>query len=270
MNVSVRLSGCSAFERVPPLRAITPRLLVSVREAAEVPAALAGGAEILDVKDPAAGSLGCPAPQVLAAVAERLRHHATHVPLSVAWGDLPEFVPQRLDHLPPAVRWVKVGFAGCRELPDWPARFRAVCQLVAEQTRLRPRADRPAVQMVAAAYADFHRAHAPSPGDVLAVAREHGCAGVLLDTYDKHAGRLPDWIAPDELAAWIGAARDYGLFTAVAGSLTLGDLSWLVPLRPDIIAIRTAACRDGQRTHAVDAEALRRFRERLSLLAPGH
>lgn len=265
MKVSVHLPGCSACEGVVARRAPAPRLLVSVREAAEVPAALAGGADILDVKDPAAGSLGCPAPHVLAAVAERLRHHPTDVPLSVAWGDLPEFVPQRLDHLPAEVRWVKVGFAGCRNVPDWPARFGMVCQLLAERTRSRPHANRPAVQMVAAAYADFHHAQAPSPHDVLAVARAHGCAGVLLDTCDKHAGRLPDWIAPDELAAWISTARDHGLFTAVAGSLAADDLPWLLPLEPDIVAIRTAACREGQRAHPVEAEAIRRFRARLSL-----
>lgn len=268
MNVSVRLPDGSLRAVVPRQRATAPRLLVSVRAADEVPATLAGGADILDVKDPAAGSLGCPAPHVLAAVAARLRQLAPDIPLSVAWGDLPEFAPSRLDHLPPEVRWVKVGFAGCQNLSDWPARFRMVCQLVAERACRDLHGERSAVQMVAAAYADFHRAHAPSPFEVLAVAHEHGCAGVLLDTCDKHAGRLPDWIAPDELARWIGAARQQGLFTAVAGSLALGDLPWLLPLQPDIVAIRTAACRDGHRAHPVDAEAIRRFRAHLAVFSP--
>ena len=44
------------------------RLLVSVVDADEVEAALAGGADIVDVKNPAEGSLGAPVPALLRAV----------------------------------------------------------------------------------------------------------------------------------------------------------------------------------------------------------
>lgn len=41
------------------------RLLVSVRDAGEARAALAGGAEIVDAKDPARGSIGAVSPEAL-------------------------------------------------------------------------------------------------------------------------------------------------------------------------------------------------------------
>ena len=56
------------------------RLLVSVRSAEEVSAALAGGADIIDAKEPARGSLGRVTPAVLSAIAART---PASVPLSV-------------------------------------------------------------------------------------------------------------------------------------------------------------------------------------------
>ena len=60
------------------------RLLVSVRSAEEVSAALAGGADIIDAKEPARGSLGRVTPAVLSAIAACT---PASVPLSVALGD---------------------------------------------------------------------------------------------------------------------------------------------------------------------------------------
>ena len=62
------------------------KLLVSVIDAAEARLALAGGVDIVDVKNPAEGSLGAPAPGVIAQVRDVLSAHA---PLSAAIGDLP-------------------------------------------------------------------------------------------------------------------------------------------------------------------------------------
>src|SRR5215217_923277 len=61
------------------------RLLVSVRSAAEVSPAVAGGADIIDAKDPAHGSLGQVGAAELAAIA---RAAPAGAPLSVALGEL--------------------------------------------------------------------------------------------------------------------------------------------------------------------------------------
>ena len=57
------------------------RLLVSVRSAAEVGAAVAGGADIVDAKEPATGSLGAVSRRVLREIALGL---PADVPLSIA------------------------------------------------------------------------------------------------------------------------------------------------------------------------------------------
>ncbi|NBW96041.1 MAG: hypothetical protein EBR28_04765, partial [Planctomycetia bacterium] len=60
-------------------------VLVSVRNAVEVVAALAGGAHVIDVKEPARGSLGRAAPEAVAAVAAAV---AGAVPWTMAAGEL--------------------------------------------------------------------------------------------------------------------------------------------------------------------------------------
>src|SRR5205823_7974852 len=94
-------------------------LLVSVRSVPEAEAALAGGAQLIDVKEPARGSLGRADAATVAAV---VRQVAGRRPVSAAGGELLE---------PPAslntsgVSYVKWGLSGCRSLADWRARLQA-------------------------------------------------------------------------------------------------------------------------------------------------
>src|SRR5918911_1695842 len=62
------------------------KLLVSVVDAAEARLAVAGGVDVVDVKNPAEGSLGAAAPGVIAEVREAI---PAELPLSAAIGDLP-------------------------------------------------------------------------------------------------------------------------------------------------------------------------------------
>jgi uncharacterized protein (UPF0264 family) len=96
------------------------QLLVSVRSADEVEAALAGGADIIDAKEPANGSLGAVSPATLAKVASRI---PAVQELSIALGDVRTVAEvitsiDRLE-LPPrtAPTYLKLGFAGV-ESPD--------------------------------------------------------------------------------------------------------------------------------------------------------
>ena len=62
------------------------KLLVSVVDAGEARAAAAAGADIVDVKNPAEGSLGAPSPAVIAAVRAAV---SAELPVSAAIGDMP-------------------------------------------------------------------------------------------------------------------------------------------------------------------------------------
>src|SRR3954470_8139299 len=63
------------------------KLLVSVVDAGGARAAAAAGADIVDVKNPAEGSLGAPSPAVIAGVRAAV---PAPLPVSAAIGDMPD------------------------------------------------------------------------------------------------------------------------------------------------------------------------------------
>lgn len=225
-------------------------LLVSVRSAAEAHDALAGGADIIDVKEPGHGPLGRAAATVWRATAQVV---AGRVPVSAALGELAE---QDAHPEPEAAAWeslefAKLGLAGCARMTDWRSPWRkAIAGL--------PSSVRP----VAVSYADWRRIDAPPPCDVLETGASCGCTAWLMDTYDKTNGGLLSHVTPDDLAQWIADARAYGMVVVLAGSLTHETLAQVLPLAPDFIGVRGAVCRDG-RGGALDAELVRRLASRL-------
>ena len=203
------------------------RLLVSVVSADEARAALRGGADIIDVKDPTTGPLGAPDPAVLAEVVAAVVGAA---PVSVALGDLP-VTPPSVD----GVAYVKAGLRG----NDADA---AVAQLIALR-------EATGTDVIAAAYADAGALDPPAlgPAALPEVVARSGAAGALVDTYVKDGRGLYGWLSPTALEALI--ARTPGTF-AVAGQLRLEDLG---RVRADIVGVRSAVCRGG-RTGRLDAD----------------
>src|SRR3954467_11639502 len=94
------------------------KLLVSVRSAAEVSPALAGGADIIDAKEPSQGSLGPVGPGVWAKIAAEVPGQCW---LSAALGDCrtadeARAIISSLALRPrPGPQFVKVGFQGVAE-----------------------------------------------------------------------------------------------------------------------------------------------------------
>jgi uncharacterized protein (UPF0264 family) len=224
-------------------------LLISVREPSEVAAALAGGATIIDVKDPAAGSLGAAAPATAGAVARAV---AGRVPWTIAAGEVAaataDEIRRWLDAVavaaggpPAAVKFGLAGMAGGAWREAWAAALAAVPR---ESVR------------VAAAYADWRRAGAPHPLDVVAAGADLGCGVWLVDTADKSAAGLLDVCATDELVSWIEAARAAGMRVAVAGKIGLGQIPQVRRAGADVVALRSAVCSNG-RSGAVDSALVR-------------
>jgi uncharacterized protein (UPF0264 family) len=114
---------------------------------------------------------------------------------------------------------------------------RAVATLRAVRAALPDR-----IAVVVAGFADFERAAAPSPRDLPALAREAGAQGCLLDTAVKDGRGLFDWLDDAGLLDLVGACRAHGLLSALAGSLAAADLPRLLPIGPDIVGVRGAAC----------------------------
>jgi uncharacterized protein (UPF0264 family) len=229
------------------------RLLVSVRSADEVNAALAGGADIIDVKEPSRGALGAADPDVVRAVAAQV---PSSIPLSVALGDPADAAGVQATVSRLALRReageaiLKLGFAGTPTEIDAAKHLMAAIDTVGSGT---------APTLVTVAYADWPRAGAPSPSAVVRAAAGAGAGGVLLDTFIKDGRDLFHSISPEALKRWIEEARSVGLLVAVAGSLDSGGISRLREASPDVVGVRGSAC-DGGRLGRVSAERVRVLR----------
>jgi hypothetical protein len=219
------------------------RLLVSVVSAEEARHALAGGADIIDVKDPGEGALGAPSPRVLSEV---VRVVGTSAPVSVALGDLPNLphtaaLAARGAALSGA-GYVKVGLRGVRELDGAVTLVSAVAAAV-----------RPPVAVIAAAYADADALDPPAlaPALLPALVDRAGISGALVDTFVKDGRGLYGWLSESEVADLIARTHMAGGSFAIAGQLTRGQLRRVTA---DVVGVRSAVCRGGDRAAELDAE----------------
>lgn len=231
-----------------------PQLLVSVRDVAEARSALAGGADLIDVKEPAAGPLGRSGRETIEAVAALVRRQAPDTPVSAALGELPECLvrPEPLDY---SVDYLKIGLAGAG--PAW----RDELDLLRDRSIRSGDAFGP--RWIAVAYADWQRAAAPEPAVILEYALEADCPGLLVDTYGKGGEGLLRHLPAAALEDLIRTAHDEGLFVALAGQVRESDLAELVGCDPDILAVRTSVCAAGERRGPVAEPSVREFRRRL-------
>jgi hypothetical protein len=213
------------------------KLLVSVVSAEEAQSAVAGGADIVDVKDPGEGALGAPAPRVLADVVRAVGGAA---PVSVALGDLPDLphtaaLAARGAALSGAA-FVKVGLRGVREVDRAVAIMSAVAEALGPDTAV-----------IAAAYADADALDPPAlaPARLPALVERTGIAGALVDTFVKDGRGLYEWLTEAELREVIDRTHAAGGSFGVAGQLRLGELC---RVDADIVGVRSAVCRGGDRT----------------------
>jgi len=228
------------------------RLLVSVASAGEVEAALAGGADIVDAKDPRKGALGAVPLVVLQAIHAAV---AGARPVSAAIGDATD--DAAIERTAAAfaeagAAFVKVGFAGIRSA----ARVAALTAAARQGAGTASGGD---TGVIVVAYADAGRAASLSPAALADVAARSGARGVLLDTADKTGPGLRALAGPAALARWVARAHDCGLLVALAGKLTVDDVAVMRDAGADIAGVRGAACDEG-RTGTVNVERVRQLR----------
>jgi uncharacterized protein (UPF0264 family) len=226
-------------------------LLVSVRSAAEATEALAGGASIIDVKEPLAGALGAASPAVIGAIA---REVGSQRPWTVACGELGDGVDAIAARVAGAVNSLaagavppaafKVGLAGMADAA-WRDALAAVRDRVPG-----------GIAHVAVAYADWRRAAAPPPEEVIEAAHALACGVLLIDTFDKESAGLLGTVPAPEIVGWVARGRHHGLAVALAGRVALAEIPAVKSLGPDVVALRSAVCSNG-RTGPVDRRLVR-------------
>lgn len=232
------------------------RLLVSVRSAGEIGAAVSGGADIIDAKEPGRGSLGPVSAKTFWDIAKQLPRDKS---LSAALGDFTDVteVDAAISGFPrvdrPSPLYLKLGFAGVSSA----RRIRALLE-----TAVRASRDRhpPAPAIIGVAYGDWELAGTLRPELICQEAVAAGAAGLLLDTQVKRGTHLLDWIQPERLAAVVGLAHGAGLLTAVAGGLRAEQLEVVRQCEPDIVGFRGAVCAGGRsgRVSRAKVAAIRR------------
>lgn len=221
-------------------------LLVSVRSVAEAAAAVAGGAAIIDVKEPAHGPLGAAEPEVAAGIAAAVGT----APWTLACGELAPGIDRGASHVR---RVLEAGGPRMRR----PAAVKAGPAGLAAAA-WRPRFERFAaglpvgVEPVAVAYADHRRADAAAPAEILRAAADAGASLALVDTFDKAGPGIVSLAGLAGIRSWQRLAADLGLRLAVAGRLTAAEVAELAGIGAWVVGVRAAAC-GGLRSGRVDA-----------------
>lgn len=226
---------------------------------------MAGGADIIDVKEPFHGPLGKADTNVVREIQETV---GTQVPLSMACGELADYAQNRSAPLPKiGLTFAKIGLARCDLDQQFPSQKRttttpwAICWQ--QWIKNLPAQTKP----IAVIYADRENAKSPAPVEILQISQQLGCQGVLVDTFAKRDSKtLFDYCPADELREWIRIAHIGEQFIAVAGSLTSELFPLAVNLGADVVAVRGAAC-SKSRVDPICKQKVRRLSNVLSTCA---
>jgi dihydroneopterin aldolase len=226
-------------------------MLASVTNPAEAEAVWVGGADIIDLKDPAKGALGALDVGVAASI---VRSVGKRRPVSAAAGasiGAPAAIVDAVAAMTATgVDYVKVGFSSDKTGADC---VRA----------LGPHASN--TKLVGVLFADC----APDL-DLLTLMANSGFTGAMLDTAKKGAGRLLDHMDIAALDRFIDRCRDSGLMSGLAGSLEAPDVPRLLPLQPNYLGFRGSLCQGRAREAAIDAASVRIIRDLIPRDAGNH
>ncbi len=223
-----------------------PRLLVSVRDVSETMAALAGGVDIIDIKEPARGPLGAADPSMIAAIVAAV---AGRAPVSAALGELRDsFAGETNSSDGPSDRdsaftaalagldFVKVGLAGLgSSIAAWSKPWQTAVATL-------PRG----LSCVPVVYADLAASNGPSLAAALDWAVDRGSPFLVIDTFRKDGRGLTSHCDRALLESLIAQARASGIRLGLAGALAGDALALVVAMTPDVVGVRGAACIGGR------------------------
>ncbi len=206
-------------------------LLISPINTDEALEAIEGGADIIDVKNPKEGSLGCELP-----VGDKeykgndSRGHAckcdtrrcTYKPGTVSLAAAGAVVS--------GGDYIKVGLYGTKN-------FDEALEVMENVVRSVREFDKDAL-IVASGYADAHRIGAVDPMEIPRIASDSGADLAMLDTAVKDGSTLFDHMDSDKLQIFNNTIHDYGLKSALAGSVKKNQLKLLDEIGCDVVGIR--------------------------------
>lgn len=217
-------------------------LLISPINAEEALESIEGGADIVDVKNPKEGSLGANFPWVIKNIRE-ITPEGMHV--SATLGDVP-YKPGTVSlaaagAVVSGADYIKVGLYGTKNYDEALEVMENVVKSVREF-------DEDAL-VVASGYADAHRVGAVDPMEIPRIAADAGADLAMVDTAVKDGKTLFDFMDVEKLQKFNDSIHDYGLKSALAGSVKKDQLKLLYDIGCDVVGIRGAACTGGDRNN---------------------
>ena len=229
-------------------------LLVSVKHQDEACVALEEHVDLLDIKDPVAGSLGMADPLVIQHISAEVQSALTSMPISCALGELIEWgETSRIPALPENVGYLKLGLSQMKSISVWKQHWMSL------RTRFEETLERSFI-WVAVCYADENHANSPPFEEIMQAAIETSCQVFLIDTFLKDSRSLLDYFDLDLIADVISRIQSAGMLAALAGRLQFEQIRQLLPFNPDIIAVRSAVCTQGHREGGLNRTAIRELK----------
>jgi (5-formylfuran-3-yl)methyl phosphate synthase len=215
-------------------------LLISPINTEEALEAIEGGADIIDVKNPKEGSLGANFPWVIKNIRE-LTPKSMQVSATV--GDVP-YKPGTVSlaaagAVVSGADYIKIGLYGTKN-------YQEALEVMENAVKAVKDLNDQAL-VVASGYADAHRIGAVEPMDIPRVAADSGADLAMVDTAVKDGKTLFDYMDEDAILEFTDGIHDYGLRSALAGSVKEEHLQKLSELGCDVVGIRGAACIGGDR-----------------------
>jgi uncharacterized protein (UPF0264 family) len=211
------------------------KLLISPKNETEALEAIAGGADIIDVKNPKEGPLGANFPWVI----KRIRQITpTDIEVSCTLGEAPNLPGSMalaaLGAATTGVNYIKVGLYGLKTPEEAVHLMRNITKAAKEYN--------PLIKVVASGYADAARISTVDPLLVPKIAHEAQADIAMLDTAIKDGKSLFTFLTETQLQQFVDAAHNYGLKVALAGALQKEDLPAVCALGVDVVGLRGAAC----------------------------
>jgi uncharacterized protein (UPF0264 family) len=211
------------------------KLLISPKNEKEAAEAIAGGADIIDVKNPKEGPLGANFPWII----KRIRQITPeNIEVSCTLGEVPNLPGSialaALGAATTGVNYVKAGLYGLKTPEEAVYLMQGVTQAAKDYN--------PSIKVVASGYADAARISTVDPFLVPKIAHKAKADIAMLDTAVKDGKSLFTFLTPPQLRRFVEETHSYGLQAALAGSLKKKDLPVIHALGADVVGLRGAAC----------------------------
>lgn len=226
------------------------QLLISVTSIEETRIALESGADIIDLKDPAAGALGALPMSLVKSVVSYVNTQpiADRRLTSATIGDLPmlpDLITGRVVQLfDTKVNFIKIGFFESTNYQPCLDALRNIAQS--------------GVKLIAVLFAEN-----TYPADLVEAIKEAGFIGVMLDTAKKNGLTFMDYYSEEQRKEFAQKVIENNLSFGLAGSLKLQHVVIAKEINPTYMGFRGGVCDANQRELALNAEKIRAIRKTL-------